>query len=55
MKYINLEYHPCDSRIRIVDDDVSQTLNQRMGTGGGQRTVDTLLLQEKKSKRQGRF
>ena len=35
MKYINLEYHPCDSRIRIVDDDVSQTLNQRMGTGGG--------------------
>ena len=24
-----------DSRIRIVDDDVCQTLNERMGTGGG--------------------
>lgn len=35
MKYINLEYHPCDSRIKIVDYDVCQTLNSRMGTGGG--------------------
>ena len=34
MKYINLEYHPADSRVRIVDDDVSQTLSSRMGTGG---------------------
>lgn len=34
MKYINLEYHPGDSRIRVVDYDVSQTLNSRMGTGG---------------------
>lgn len=31
MKYINLEYHPSDSRIRIVDVDVSQTLTSRMG------------------------
>lgn len=35
MKYINLEYHPSDSRIRIVNENVSQTLNSRMGTGGG--------------------
>lgn len=35
LKFINLEYHPCDSRIRIVDVDVCQTLNSRMGTGGG--------------------
>ena len=34
LKYINLEYHPGDSRIRVVDYDVSQTLNSRMGTGG---------------------
>lgn len=34
MKYINLEYHPCDSRIRITEEDVCQTLNSRMGTGG---------------------
>lgn len=35
MKYIALEHHPNDSRLRIVDEDVCQTLNQRMGTGGG--------------------
>ena len=35
MNYIYIEYHPSDSRIRIVDEDVSQTLNSRMGTGGG--------------------
>lgn len=35
MEYINLEYHPSDSRIRVVEEDVCQTLNTRMGTGGG--------------------
>ena len=35
MRYINLEYHPMDSRITMVDDDICQTLNTRMGTGGG--------------------
>lgn len=35
MKYINLEYHPHDSRIRILDNEICQTLNVRMGTGGG--------------------
>lgn len=39
MKYIILEHHPNDSRLRIVDGDVCQTLNQRMGTGGGQRAI----------------
>jgi DNA (cytosine-5)-methyltransferase 1 len=34
INYINLEYHPHDSRIRIANDDISQTLNNRMGTGG---------------------
>ena len=34
-KYVNLEYHPADSRIRIVDHDICQSLTQRMGTGGG--------------------
>lgn len=32
---INLEYHPQDSRIKIADDDIAQTLSGRMGTGGG--------------------
>lgn len=31
---ICLEYHPNDSRIRIADDDICQSLTQRMGTGG---------------------
>lgn len=35
MNYINLEYHPADSRIRIVKEDVCQTLSTRMDTGGG--------------------
>lgn len=35
MKYINLEYHPNDSRVRIADDEICQTLTSRMGTGGG--------------------
>ena len=43
MKYINLEYHPEDSRVRIVDDDVSQTLSSRMGTGGGNVPIILVL------------
>ena len=35
MKYINLEYHPHDSRITVTDDETCQTLNTRMGTDGG--------------------
>lgn len=38
---IILEYYPNDSRIRISEQDVCQTLNTRMGTGGGQCAVDT--------------
>lgn len=34
LKFINLEHHPNDARIRILDDEICQTLNQRMGTGG---------------------
>ena len=35
LKYINLDYHPNDSRIGIKQDDVCQSLTGRMGTGGG--------------------
>jgi hypothetical protein len=35
MGYINLEYHPNDSRLKIADDEICQTLTTRMGTGGG--------------------
>ena len=35
MRFINLEHHPNDYRIRVLDDGICQTLNSRMGTGGG--------------------
>lgn len=35
MKYIALENHPADSRVKIMEDDICQTLSSRMGTGGG--------------------
>ena len=31
---IALENHPTDGRIKVMEDDVSQTLTSRMGTGG---------------------
>ena len=34
MKYVILEHHPNDSRLKIVPDGICQTLSQRMGTGG---------------------
>ena len=32
---IALEHHPMDNRITIAEDGIVQTLNARMGTGGG--------------------
>lgn len=34
-KVYAIEHHPNDSRIRIVDDGICQSLTGRMGTGGG--------------------
>lgn len=31
---IALENHPADSRVKIAEDGIVQTLNARMGTGG---------------------
>ena len=36
-----LENHPNDSRVKIAEDGIVQTLSGRMGTGGGQHTDDT--------------
>lgn len=40
-----LEHHPNDSRIKIKDDDVCQSLTQRMGTGGG--NVPLVMIDER--------
>ena len=34
MKYVILEHHPNDSRLKITPDGICQTLSQQMGTGG---------------------
>ena len=39
-----LEHHPNDSRLKIKDDGICQTLNSRMGTGGG--NVPLILIYE---------
>lgn len=37
-----LENHPADSRVKICEDNIFQTLSSRMGTGGG----NTPMIQE---------
>lgn len=34
-RVVLLEHHPNDSRIKIDESGICQTLSQRMGTGGG--------------------
>lgn len=34
MKCLTLEHHPNDSRIKISEDGICQSLTSRMGTGG---------------------
>lgn len=34
-KYIVVENHPNDSRVRLIESGIVQTLSSRMGTGGG--------------------
>lgn len=43
---MNLEYHPNDSRVRIAENDIMQSLTQRMGTGGGNVPI-ILVIKEK--------
>ena len=33
-RYLNLQFNPTDSRIKLVNEDICQTLSGRMGTGG---------------------
>ena len=48
MEYINLEYHPNDSRVRIADDEICQTLTSRMGTGGATYLLSSSLKSEER-------
>ena len=33
--YVVIENHPADSRVKLSEDNICQTLSSRMGTGGG--------------------
>lgn len=43
---IALENHPADSRVKIAEDGIVQTLNARMGTGGGECSPRYVLYQK---------
>lgn len=44
---IAVENHPNDSRVKLSEDDVIQSLTGRMGTGGGENTPMILSLLQK--------
>lgn len=44
---IALEHHPMGSRISLADDGIIQTLNARMGTGGGGECSPAYVLYQK--------
>ncbi len=46
MKFINLEYHPNDSRTKIAQDDICQSLTSRMGTGGNNVPIVLVIKDE---------
>ena len=47
MNYCAIENHAMDSRVTLTTDGIVQTLNARMGTGGG--NVPLVLVGEKKT------
>ena len=46
-RYIALENHPSDARLKMQEDGICQTLRQRMGTGGGNVPM-ILIIRESK-------
>lgn len=46
MKYLTIENHPNDSRVKIKDDEICQTLSSRMGTGGGNVPLVLVIYEE---------
>lgn len=41
-----IENHPMDSRVKLKDDGICETLNARCGTGGGNVPLVLVLLTE---------
>ena len=59
MKYLTIENHPNDSRVKIKDDEICQTLSSWMGTGGGNvpmvLVIEDDLQEDQKGKVEGRL
>lgn len=55
MNYIALEHHPNDSRIRISDDGICQSLTSRMGTGGGNVPLVLAFVKRRRAKSKDDF
>ena len=49
LSYKIIENHPADSRVKICEDNIFQTLSSRMGTGGGNVPM---VLEEKETTRE---
>lgn len=45
MKFIAIENHPNDSRVKIREDGICQSLTGRMGTGGGNVPIVLILIE----------
>lgn len=50
-KFIFVEHHPNDSRIRVIEDGICQTLSGRMETGGGNVPLVFILDDEDEKER----
>ena len=55
MKFVALEHHPNDSRIKIAEDGICQSLSARMGTGGNNVPLVLCFCKQRRAKYKGDF
>ena len=55
MRFIALEHHPNDSRIKIAEDGICQSLSARMGTGGNNVPLVLCFSKQKRAQNKDDF
>lgn len=55
MEFIALEHHPNDSRIKIAEDGICQSLTSRMGTGGNNVPLVLCFSKQRRAKSKDDF
>ncbi len=55
MEFIALEHHPNDSRIKIAEDGICQSLTSRMGTGGNNVPLVLCFSKQKRAQHKDDF